>query len=228
MASRVSLPNGQFISRPDKEMLYYLCRFGRYPKYDKVEPDDLDRITDQDRQLANKLAARMGEGVWSPLIDKNISAIGRNWNLLTMTSGEWLYCATVTREVLDPLFITRIGVPRLTKALHRKRPNFIPVCDSILVEALKVGSDDKTTVVVECMKRVREVGQAIFSVLTDLRNLSIAKDMGMTELRILELLFWVVFGPFGTPQQRASYRPKCEALRSGGRCLLDAQQSPCV
>lgn len=228
MVSHISLPNGQFISQPDKEMLYYLCQFGRYPKYDKVEPVDLDKITDQDRQLANKLAARMGEGVWSPLIDKSISAIDRNWTLLTMRSSEWLNCALVTKEVLNPLFITGIGVPRLTKALHRKRANFIPVCDSILVEALKVGFDDKTTVVVQCMERLREVGQANLSMLSNLRNLSIAKDMGMTELRILELLLWVVFGPFGTPQQRAFYRRKCKALRSYGRCLLDAHQSPCV
>lgn len=230
MISPISLPGGQSISQPDKEMLYYLCRFGRYPKYDKVNPDDLDRITDQDRQLANKLAARMGDGVWSLLIDKNknISAIHKNWNLLTMTSGEWLRCATVTKEALDPLFITGIGVPRLTKALHRKRPNFIPVCDSILIEALKVGPCDKPTIVVQCMERLRDVGQANLSVLTDLRNLSIAKDMEMTELRILELLLWVVFGPFGTAPQRAFYRRKCEALRSGGKCLLDAQQSPCV
>ena len=228
MVSQISPYDRRPMYQAEREMLYYLCRFGRYPQYDKVETEELDRITDQDRQLANKLAARMGKRVWNPLIGQSISAIKTNWNLLGITDRQWLYCAQVTREVLSPLFVTGVGVPRLTKALHRKRPNFIPICDSVLLTTLGVESTDKPGTVVQCMERLRKVGQVNLSVLTSLRNLSIAKETEMTELRILELLYWVIFGPFGTPEQRSSFRLKCQALRVSGNCLVDANQNPCV
>ncbi|MCX6009592.1 MAG: DUF6308 family protein [Chloroflexi bacterium] len=228
MASCASLHNQKPVHQAAREMFYYLCRFRRYPQYDKVEPEEPDRITDQDRRLANKLAARMGKRVWEPLIGQSISAIEANWNLLGMTDRQWLYCAQVTSEVLSPLFVGRVGVARLTKALHRKRPNFMPICDSVLVAALQVKSSDKATTVVQCMEGLRKVGQASSPVLTSLRNLSMDKGMEMTELRILELLYWVIFGPFGTPQQRDSFRSKCQALRASGECLADTQKSPCV
>jgi hypothetical protein len=145
-----------------------------------------------------------------------------------MPDRQWLHCAQVTNEVLRPLFVAGVGVPRLTKGLHRKRPHLIPVCDSVLVRALEVKSSDKATTVVQCMERLRKVGQVNLPVLTGLRNLSKDKEMEMTELRILELLYWVMFGPFGTPEQRSRFRSKCQALRASGECLADEQQSPCV
>jgi hypothetical protein len=228
MESRASLHDQRPVHEAAREMFYYLCRFRRYPQYDKVEPEERDRITDQDRRLANKLAGRMGKRVWEPLISCSISAIEANWDLLDMTDRKWLRCAQVTNEVLRPLFVAGIGVPRLTKALHRKRPHFIPICDSVLVEALSVKSSDKATTVVQCMERLRRVGRVNWPVLMGLRNLSMDKGMEMTELRILELLYWVMFGPFGTPEQRSSFRSKCHALRVSGECLADGQQSPCV
>lgn len=222
------LNNRKAIHQVAREMFYYLCRFGRYPKYDKIKPEDYQRITDQDRQLANKLAARMGTEVWKPLIGQSISDIKLDWNLFCMTDDQWRHCAQITSEVLSHFFVMGVGVPRLTKALHRKRPDFMPVCDSVLLEAFQIKSSDKADKVVECMEKLRHMGRINLDVLTSLRNLSRAKGMEMTELRILELLYWVIFGPFGTPEQRSSFRTKCQALRAIGKCLLDTHEGPCV
>jgi hypothetical protein len=209
-------------------MFYYLYRFGRYQTYDKIKPEDYQKISDQDRQLANKLAARMGTESWKPLIGQSISDIKLDWNLFCMTDNQWLHCAQVTTGVLSHLLIKGVGVPRLTKALHRKRPNFIPVCDSVLLKAFQIKSSAKADKVVECMEKLRHTGQINLEVLTRLRNLSRAKGMEMTELRILELLYWVIFGPFGTPEQRSSFRTKCQVLRASGKCLLGTHEDPCV
>jgi len=51
-------------------------------------PPDLDQITDEDRRLANKIAARMSAETWSPIVGESIAQIG-DWNLLNMGNLEW-------------------------------------------------------------------------------------------------------------------------------------------
>lgn len=228
MTTHLLLNNGKVLHQPDKEMFYYLCRFGRYPKYDEVQPSDLDTVSDQDRELANKMAARMGKEVWKPLIGVSIARIKTEWDLLRMKDHEWLSCSGETKEVLQPLFLPRINVARLTKALHRKRPSFIPVCDSILVQQLNMVADTQADLLIQCMTKLRQVGQANISALTTLRGILIVKAINVTELRILEFLYWVRFGPFGTLQQKNKFRPKCQAFRATGKCLLGITQSPCI
>ena len=228
MLSEITLNNMVAIDRPDREMFYYLCRFRRYLRYDIVRPDDGQRITDQDRQLANKLAARIGVNVWNSLIGRSISAIHSKWNLIHMSDEEWLRCAKVTKDVLGTLFVMGVGIPRLTKALHRKRPNFIPVCDSGLLAALQGKYEDKADGVIQCMEVIRNVARQNLHSLASLRSLCHAKGMELTELRILELLYWTVFGPFGTAQQRTFFRTKCQKHIESGTCLLGIPKTPCV
>ena len=216
------------IHHPDREMFYYLCRFGRYPRYDIVRPDDGQRITDQDRQLANKLAACIGVNVWNSLIGRNISAIHPKWNLIHMSDEEWLHRAKITKDVLSTLFVMGIGIPRLTKALHRKRPDFIPVSDNVLLVALQVKYEDKADGVVQCMEVMRNVARQNLHSLASLWSLCHAKGMELTELRILELLYWTVFGPFGTAEQRTSFRIKCKRRIENGTCLVGTPKAPCV
>ena len=70
--------------RAESDLSYYLKRFNRFPAYDGVMPSDLDHITDKDRQIANKIAARMSPKIWAPIVGESIVKIG-DWNLLDMT-----------------------------------------------------------------------------------------------------------------------------------------------
>jgi hypothetical protein len=189
-------------------LLYYLRRFKRYHKYDGITPNSLNTITWQDRELANQIAARMGREVWNSLVGASIECI-KQLDLLHMTDTEWNRSKDCLRCALSSLFRPGIGVARLTKALHRKRPNFIPICDSVLLRAMKVKRGDKAEDVIDCMEKLRRLTQQDPKNLSALANLSkLCHDCGiqLSELRILEILHWVEFGPFKpSPQELASY-----------------------
>lgn len=177
-------------------LAYYVKRFNRYPTYDGVTPSDLDWITDEDRELANKIAARMSAETWAPIVGESIAQIC-DWDLFGMHDLEWQSRKGVVHDVLAKLLVhSGIGVARLTKALHRKRPKLIPICDSVLLEALRVDFGSKADRIAACMDRLRIVGRRYFPRLQALRELSKHLQTEMTELRILELLYWVQFGPF--------------------------------
>jgi len=180
----------------EDNLAYYLKRFNRFPMYDCVMPSDLDEITDKDRRIANKIAARMSTKTWAPIVGESIAQVG-NWDLLNMTDLEWQNRKEVIYDVLNTLLgHPGIGVARLTKALHRKRPKLIPICDNVISEALGVRLGNKADRIVSCMDKFRIIGRTQLSRLKDLRELSKQVHSEMTELRILELLYWVEFGPF--------------------------------
>lgn len=186
----------------ESDLAYYLKRFNRFPTYDGVTPPDLDRITDEDRQLANKIAARMSAKTWRQIIGSSIAQVG-DWYLLNMTDLEWQDRKEIIRGVLGPLLgHPGIGAARLTKALHRKRPKLIPICDSVVLEAMGVELRSKADAVISCMDRLRAIGREHLSTLKSLRESSRQLHSDMTELRILELLCWVQFGPFSPPHQK--------------------------
>lgn len=185
----------------ERDLIYYLDRFDRFATYDGVMPSDPDHITDEDRRIANQLAARMSVDTWAPIVCQSIAQIG-DWDLLNMSDFEWQSRRKVIHQVLDMLVgHPGIGVARLTKALHRKRPKLIPVCDSVVLNALGVGDGNKTDKIIACMDRLRSIGRKHMSSLQELRKLSRQRRAEMTELRILELLYWVQFGPFPPPNQ---------------------------
>ena len=182
--------------RAEDNLIYYLKRFNRFPKYDGVMPSDLDEITDKDRRNANKIAARMSAKTWAPIVGESIEQVG-NWDLLNMTDLEWQNRKEVIHEVLNTLLEhPGVGVARLTKALHRKRPKLIPICDNVVLEALGVRLNNKADRIVNCMDKFRIIGRTQLSRLKDLRELSKRVHSEMTELRILELLYLVEFWPF--------------------------------
>lgn len=182
--------------RCESDLTYYLKRFNRFPTYDGVMPSDLDHITDEDRRIANKIAARMPAKTWAPIVGQSIARVG-DWDLLNMSNLEWQSRKKVIHDVLGVLSRhPGIGVARLTKALHRKRPKLIPICDNVVLKALGVDPGNKADRIITCMDRFRIVGQKQLPRLQELRKLSRQLGAEMARLRILELLYWVRFGPF--------------------------------
>lgn len=182
--------------RAEGDLAYYLKKFHRFPVYDGVTPTDLDQITEEDRRIANKIAARMSAKTWAPITGESIAQVG-DWDLLNMSDLEWQNRQEVIHEILSTLLRhPGIGVAKLTKALHRKRPKLIPICDNVVLEVLEVELGNKAGRIITCMNRFRIVGRKQLPRLKGLRELSKQLHSEMTELRILELLYWVQFGPF--------------------------------
>ena len=191
-------PQGKIIAweHSETDLIYYLNRFNRFPTYDGVMPSSPDQMTDEDRRVANRVGARISAKIWAQIVGQSIAKIG-DWDLLNMSNFEWQNRKQVIYQVLCLLVGHRgIGVARLTKALHRKRPKLVPICDSVVLNALGVGAGNKADVIIACVDRLRIVGQEQLSRLHELRKLSKQLGAEMTELRILELLYWVQFGPF--------------------------------
>ena len=51
-------------------------------------PSDPDQITDEDRQIANQIAARISAETWARIVGQSIAQIG-DWDLLNMSNFEW-------------------------------------------------------------------------------------------------------------------------------------------
>lgn len=180
----------------ERDLIYYLNRFNRFPTYDGVMTSGPDQITDEDRRIANQIAARISAEIWAQIVGQPIEKIG-DWDLLNMSDFEWQNRKNVIYQMLGVLVgHPGIGVARLTKALHRKRPKLIPICNSVVLNALGVSAGNKADRIIACMDRLRIIGHKQLFRLQELRKLSKQLGAEMTELRILELLYWVQFGPF--------------------------------
>lgn len=196
--STLIFPDGRNIVHAERKIVYYLDRFRTYPRYDAVVPSSVNIITADDRHIANQLAARRGESLWEPLVGRSIESISEKWDLLRMSDQAWEDARSVTRDVLSPLLaVGGIRVASLTKALHRKRPKFIPVCDAILLSIFGVEIDTKQAEsALELMNELRQVGLLNTGVLERLAAETLRMASPLSELRILDALCWVEWGPF--------------------------------
>ena len=97
----------------ERDLIYYLNRFNRFPTYDGVMPSDPDQITDEDRRIANQIAARMSAETWAQIVGQSIAQIG-DWDLPNMSDFEWQSRKKVIHQVLGVLIgHPGIGVARL-------------------------------------------------------------------------------------------------------------------
>jgi len=71
----------------ERDLIYYLHRFNRFPTYDGVMPSDPDQITDEDRRIANQIAARTSAETWAQVVGQSIAQIG-DWDLFNMSDFE--------------------------------------------------------------------------------------------------------------------------------------------
>jgi hypothetical protein len=194
----ITFPDGREIAAAGKKLRYYLNRFNRFSGYDGISPRSRDIITDQDRQLANKLAARRDLKCWAPLVGQSIEKVDSVWDLFRLSDQEYENARVVAKAVLNPFLTHRgIGVPALTKGLHRKRPNFIPVCDRVLLHIFRIEPDMKNPeTAIACMDKLREVGTANLGSLEKLASTSGSLGQPPTSLRILDAITWLEWGPF--------------------------------
>ena len=82
----------------------------------------------------------------------------------------WQQSRLIINEVLQPfLYLPGIRVASLTKALHRKRPYLIPVCDSVLLIIFRIQVDTMDAEsALSLMDNLRDVGQTNYAALKEL------------------------------------------------------------
>jgi len=140
----IFLSAGEQISGSEEKVIGYQSRYKRHRVYDGVVPDELDTITEQDRQLGNRLAARRGREAFAPIVGSTINLIDKTWDLFSLSEQDYEKARKITWNTLAPLLTVKgLAIPSLSKALHRKRPNWIPVCDAVLLSGFGINEDKK-------------------------------------------------------------------------------------
>lgn len=123
-------------------------------------------LVDQDWRAANKFAARISEEQWdriqaSPEIAHSLALLPENADLFDMRAAIWGEMTETLANLLDAfLTIDGVGAAKATKLLYLKRPNVIPICDSIAMERLlgltRTVKDSGT--VIRCIDVFRQIG----------------------------------------------------------------------
>ena len=187
--------DGNRIDSAEKKLAVFHC-IDVVRKYDCVNPPDLMTITEKDIKLGNIMGARFGKQYWHGLINKDISIIPYNVDLITMDSKNWALCKqTIKDPVQNLLKLPGVACAVLTKVIHRKRPNLIPVCDAVIVEdILSVNTSNKdANTILTIMDKLRDVGQKNKRNLQQIRDFLVNKNKlpDLSDLRMLEILYWM-------------------------------------
>lgn len=106
------------------------------------------------------------------------------------------------RKLLETLRVRGLGIARLTKMLHKKRPNIIPIIDSVMEgylrpfvsrQAVKGVSDvEKAMCYIKELKKDVDTNRMVLMQLHDWQG----KPYRISILRVLDILVWCTQGPF--------------------------------
>ena len=194
----VVLRGGAEIAEPVDVVLGFLERW-------RFEPGDTSaRFREPDLRLANRGGARIAATQIAdvlrrrPAIERALRAIPADASLAAR-SVPWTSLAELFAAFAD---IRGLGLSKMTKALHPKRPALIPKLDSVVQGYLKdddlgatVPFAERALAFVRSYKRDIDRNRAA---LRAVRNDVARRGYDVTEVRILDLLIWSVETP-GSP-----------------------------
>lgn len=186
--------DGNRIQHAEKKLIVFHC-IDVVDRYDSVDPPAPNELTWKDVDLANIMGARSPRHFWNDLVGKSLAGIPCERDLITMPEQEWKLCQQGVKESLQK-FLNNPGISCsvLTKALHRKRPAFLPVCDSVIINDVLSGSNHKRAeTILRIMQVFRKVGMSNLANLQHIREF-LVKQSGLrdlTNIRMLEALYWM-------------------------------------
>jgi hypothetical protein len=198
------LSNGVEVEAPvDKALAFFAAYPSSYPFYDSVEPDPYVFGAD-DIRLANRIIARMGASATAALlgrrsqIESAMRGIRVDATLAAPTDEvPWDAIAQMYAAVDN---LPHIGLPRATKALHRKRPALIPILDSVVEEYLvEVGGPAPRALGERGLELTRRYHAEILHCLDELRAARLdlqERGLNLTECRLLDIFLWAYSGTY--------------------------------
>lgn len=174
-----------------------------YEKYDLVEVPQDGVLRESEIRLANKMVARMSYTVIQSILEKSssinqsLSRIPNTVNLVDVPEGlPWSRLAALFEAIMGP----GVREARATKILHKKRPNLIPILDSVAQDyawkkVLKPKNEacgnpsDASRMVKYCevLKADLQSNQREFDHIQE--SLS-ARSIRLTRVRLLDILVW--------------------------------------
>jgi hypothetical protein len=195
----IRLSNGTVIEDPVTFALAFFGTGAGYRNYDAAPVAQDDTLTEADVRVANRSTARMSNEVVAGIlscreaIDAALRRIPRDASL---TDEEAAIPWDGLRSVVAAFDgVPAVGLARITKVMHRKRPALIPILDSV-VEAYLVGLEpvprawlrpERALALTRIYRREIELNRRA---LTCLRAELAARGFDLTECRLFDIFAW--------------------------------------
>ena len=184
----------------------------KYPSYDTYDPSRSASFAESDVKRANRGGARISAAETAAIlgrrvvIERALREIDSDSSLAEATSSiPWIPLTQLFDSFAD---IRGVGFSKMTKALHPKRPELIPMLDSV-VQAYLAGDDpgprssasfgERATALVRSYKRELDRNS---SVLHEIRRQLARRGHRLTEVRVLDIAIWCVAATRRSPAAR--------------------------
>lgn len=161
-----------------------------------VSPEQLpDQITRQDIKAINSsMRARSSPKVWQIEFNRPgawLETVSPKWKLFELDDGPFEdFAKPAIAESVQHLIAHGRGVSVATKVLHIKRPHLIPVCDSLVVQQLRLPAPTTGDATAEVIAWIRREGMSNLVQLRSIqRHLEVA-GLHRSLVRIMDGLLW--------------------------------------
>lgn len=185
-----------------EERVQRYCTDPRDPSYYKYDCADVpadDELRKEDIQVANLMRARMSAEVIAKILARNDSIESRLIRIPKESMLERELPTKELKELFDSILMPNVRMARATKILHKKRPELIPILDSVIQEYARQvrsknpdGSHPRSQAELAteyCQILKRDVDDNRHSLKAVRENLK-QKGIHLSELRILDILIW--------------------------------------
>ena len=193
----------------------FIAQDGSYQSYDLAEVSRDNSLSERDVRVANRIIARMGPDAVGAILSRAEAASAA---LAKIPAGASLVDqgADIPWQQLEDLFgafenLPGVGLPRLTKVLHKKRPALVPILDSVVDRYLVAVGGPIAGALSErgtALTRVyKEELDFCFPVLDCVREALLADGVDLTECRLLDIYLWAYSGQYDPLWRRAAGTP---------------------
>lgn len=206
------LRNGVTIEDVLARTLEFLTSDTSYRKYD-LAPVALDAtLTRGDIEVANWLNARMSPIEVDAILERAPvvgAALAQIPPSATLTAADEEIPWVALAELIAALEgVPKVGLPRATKVLHKKRPALIPILDGVIEKYLRRVDQisRKGGFAVYAPALIRSYKRELDAALPTLRAVRLelrARDIELSECRLLDLLLWGYSGTYTPVYARA-------------------------
>jgi len=196
----IVLANGDRIDHCLEKVLSFCQEDASYEAYDLLDIAQDDTLTDLDILVANNIRARM-DGRAFLSFKRNKAKIERALGTLPVDvalDDPWPD-ERLMRQGIEKAYLAcwdeQVGPARITKVLHKKRPQLIPLMDRVVVIGRYYAKYPGPRSWVPCMMavtdRIKEDMMRNATALQDLQKGLREKAINLTRVRLFDILLWM-------------------------------------
>lgn len=225
------LPSGRIIRYPDeKAALFFVTDVSAigaasYDAWVRAPNNLKNAFTPEDLTAINTtMRARTAAKHWEAFTAGDdlplLVALDQHWDLIEMPSKDWRasFCEDRLRDALHQLDGPYRRASVITKLLHLKRPQLVPICDSYVAKSMGITAWDAESTL-SLILAIREMGLANHDALLKISSRLASIGFERSLVRILDVLLWFD-APFEGPPGPYGLFEKWLVKHHGGRLFF--------